>query len=87
MNRLYDKIQATMAESKLKGWLLRSATASKRGRLDNGEVTKNTLWDKLLLKKVQNLLGGRIHTWVSGAAPLNPKVGGFISCYVIEAYG
>jgi len=91
MNRLYDKIQATMAESKLKGWLLRSATASKRGRLDNGEVTKDTLWDKLLLKKVQALLGGRIHTWVSGAAPLNPKVRGFIreifSCYVIEAYG
>jgi long-chain acyl-CoA synthetase len=91
MNRLYDKIQATMAESKLKGWLLRSATASKRGRLDNGEVTKDTLWDKFLLKKVQALLGGRIHTWVSGAAPLNPKVRGFIreifSCYVIEAYG
>ncbi|CAG5113191.1 Oidioi.mRNA.OKI2018_I69.chr2.g7319.t2.cds [Oikopleura dioica] len=91
MNRLYDKIQATMAESKLKGWLLGAATASKRGRLDKGQVTKDTLWDKLVLKKVQNLLGGRIHTWVSGAAPLNPKVRGFIreifSCYVIEAYG
>jgi len=62
MNRLYDKIQATMAESAIKSWLLTSATASKRGRLDKGVVTKNTLWDKLVLKKVQALLGGRSHT-------------------------
>ena len=37
------------------------------------------------------MLGGRIHTWISGAAPLDPKVRGFIrevfGCFVIEAYG
>ncbi|CAG5113189.1 Oidioi.mRNA.OKI2018_I69.chr2.g7318.t1.cds [Oikopleura dioica] len=91
MNKIFDKIKATMAESKIKGWLLDAATSSKRERLDNGQVTNDTLWDCLVLKKVQNLLGGRIRTWVSGAAPLNPTVRGFIreifSCYVIEAYG
>ena len=80
-----------MNESRVKNFLLKKATASKRNRLDNGEVTKNTIWDKLILKKVQALLGGRIHTWVSGAAPLDPKVRGFIrelfGCYIIEAYG
>ena len=91
MNKIFDKIKATMAESKIKGFLLGAATSSKRERLNKGQVIKDTLWDCLVLKKVQNLLGGRIRTWVSGAAPLNPKVRGFIreifSCYVIEAYG
>ena len=54
-------------------------------------MTKATLWDKFVLRKVQNMLGGRIHTWISGAAPLDPKVRGFIrevfGCFVIEAYG
>ena len=78
MNKLFDKIKATMAESKLKGWLLGAATTSKRGLLDKGVVTKNTCWDKLVLKKVQALLGGRIHTWANAAAPLNPAVRGSV---------
>ena len=42
MNRLYDKLQAAMSESKVKNFLLSKATASKRSRLDAGEVILNT---------------------------------------------
>jgi len=91
MNRLYDKIQSGLNASALKKFLITKATASKRDRLDKGEVTNSTLWDKFVLKKITGLLGGRIHTWISGAAPLDPKIRGFFrevfGCYLVEAYG
>ena len=41
--------------------------------------------------KLQVKLGGRVHTIVCGAAPLNPEVRGFVremfGCYFIEGYG
>lgn len=80
-----------MNESMVKKFLLTRATSAKREKLDRGEVANNTIWDRFVLKKVQGMLGGRIHTWISGAAPLDPKVRGFIreifGCFVVEAYG
>ena len=39
-----------------------------------GIITKSTIWDKLLFKKLQDLLGGRIKTIITGAAPISPPV-------------
>jgi long-subunit acyl-CoA synthetase (AMP-forming) len=33
-------------------------------------VTRSTWWDYFVLSKLQKLVGGKVHTWVSGAAPL-----------------
>jgi len=91
MNRLYDKIQGAMNDSMIKKLLITQATSSKRNKLNKGFITNGTIWDKLVLKKIQNLLGGRIHTWVSGAAPLDPQVRGFLreifGCMILESYG
>jgi len=90
-NRLYDRIKAAMAESPYKSWLISSAQIAKRNLLDRGIVTRSTWWDYFVLSKLQNLVGGKVHTWVSGAAPLDPKVRAFVreifGCHVIESYG
>ncbi|CBY31964.1 unnamed protein product [Oikopleura dioica] len=92
-NRLYDRIKAAMAESPLKSWLISSAQVAKRNLLDRGIVTRSTWWDYFVLSKLQKLVGGKVHTWVSGAAPLviDPKVRAFVrevfGCHVIESYG
>jgi len=54
-----------MNESFVKRVLITQATSAKRSKLDKGFIVNGSIWDKLVLKKIQNLLGGRIHTWVS----------------------
>jgi len=39
-----------------------------------GIITKSTLWDKLVFKKLQDLLGGRVKIIVTGAAPISTPV-------------
>ena len=43
---------------------------SKRVYLDQGIVTKDTMWDYFVLSNIQKHLGGRVHTIVAGAAPI-----------------
>lgn len=39
-----------------------------------GIITKNTFWDKLAFRKLQNMLGGRVKVLVTGAAPISAPV-------------
>lgn len=96
LNKLFDKISATLNEagcvSSIKRGLIHYCMSKKRAYLDAGIVTKDTIWDrKVLTPKLQVKLGGKCHTIVCGAAPLNPEVRGFVreifGCYFIEGYG
>ena len=91
MNRIYEKIQNQMEDSRAKNFMFNRATKAKRKHLDKGNVESFTMWNWLPLGKARKNLGGRVHTWVCGAAPLDPKVKGFIKevfgCYIVEAYG
>ena len=90
MNRIYEKVQNQMKDSRTKNFLLTRATKAKRKKLDKGKVEGWSIWNTAL-KKARNALGGRVHTWVCGAAPIDPTVKGFIKelfgCYIVEAYG
>ena len=45
-----------------------------------GEITQSSIWDKLVFKKVQALLGGRIKFMVVASAPLSAEVLNFARC-------
>lgn len=49
------------------------------------------LWDKIVFKKIKNVVGGRMRIMVSGSAPLNPTVHDFMRvCFdvpLIQGYG
>lgn len=58
--------------------------------LSIGEALLNPLLDKLVRKKVQMRLGGRLQYFVSGGAALNPEIGGFfmgLGVNILQGYG
>ncbi|XP_015780203.1 PREDICTED: long-chain-fatty-acid--CoA ligase 1-like [Acropora digitifera] len=83
---------AQVSQSKVKRWLLHKALAAKEADLKRGIVKGNTIWDKVVFKKIQMSLGGRVRLISSGAAPLSSNVMLFLrcafgECHVIEGYG
>lgn len=45
-----------------------------------GIIRRNSIWDKLIFGKVQELLGGRVKIVITGSAPLSQDVNNFIRC-------
>ncbi|KZS19375.1 Long-chain-fatty-acid--CoA ligase 5 [Daphnia magna] len=90
-NRIYDKVQSGLSNSKVKRLLFNAALGSKERDLRRGIIQKNTIWDKLIFKKVQDGMGGRIRLIVVGSAPLAGAVMNFmrcaLGCVIVESYG
>ncbi|KAM4667687.1 long-chain-fatty-acid--CoA ligase 5 [Amazona ochrocephala] len=90
LNRIYDKIQSG-AKSPVKRCLLNFAVIMKMGEIKQGIIRNDSIWDKLIFKKVQETMGGRVRLMVTGAAPISPSVLSFLraalGCQIFEAYG
>ena len=67
------------------------ALSDKSRDVNQHRVARHMLWDGLVLKRIQERLGGNVKLIVSGAAPLSPTVLGFLKracgAYVLEGYG
>ncbi|XP_040904115.1 long-chain-fatty-acid--CoA ligase 1-like [Toxotes jaculatrix] len=90
LNRMYDKIFG-QANSSWKRWLLGFAYRRKEAEMMKGIVRRDTIWDRLIFRKVQASLGGRVRLMITGAAPISPAVLTFlraaIGCQFYEGYG
>ncbi|NXY71129.1 ACSL5 ligase, partial [Glareola pratincola] len=90
LNRIYDKIQSG-AKSPVKRCLLNFAVMMKMAEIKQGIIRNDSIWDKLIFKKVQETMGGRVRVMVTGAAPISPSVLTFLraalGCQIFEAYG
>ncbi|KAG7225832.1 hypothetical protein INR49_014353 [Caranx melampygus] len=90
LNRMFDKVFG-QANTPLKRWLLDFAYRRKEAELKNGVVRKDSMWDKLIFKKVQASLGGRVRLMITGAAPVSPTILTFLraalGCQFYEGYG
>jgi len=91
VNKMYDKIQAGVAGSKVKKFLMGMALNHKMKLLKQGIVTRDTIWDRLVFKKVQELMGGNVRLAITGAAPIAIDVLNFMRCalgvFFTEGYG
>ncbi|XP_046369952.1 long-chain-fatty-acid--CoA ligase 5-like [Haliotis rufescens] len=91
LNRIYDKVMNGVRGSFIKTTLLSWAINSKLVEVRDCVIRKNTVWDRLLFKKIQKTLGGKIRLIISGSAPLSPPVLDFLrasmGCMVLEGYG
>ena len=89
--RIFDKVQSGLSHSSLKRFLFNAALSSKENELRRGIIRNNTIWDKLVLGKVQESMGGRIRLLVVGSAPLAGSVLTFmrcaLGCVIVEGYG
>ncbi|NXL19714.1 ACSL5 ligase, partial [Setophaga kirtlandii] len=90
LNRVYDKIQSG-ANTRLKNFLLKFAVFMKTAEIKQGIIRNDSIWDKLVFKKVQETMGGRVRIMVTGAAPISPSVLTFLraalGCQIFEGYG
>jgi long-chain acyl-CoA synthetase len=91
LNRVYDKIQSDISNSAIKKMLFRMALNSKESDLRRGVIRKNSIWDKIVFRKVQEAFGGNLRLMVVGSAPLAGNVLTFtrcaLGCMVVEGYG
>ena len=90
-NRLYDKTMSIVNSSLLKRKIFNLAMRRKKKDLENGIVSRTTIWDRLLFRRFQEGLGGRVRLALTGAAPIAPEVITFLrcalGCHVLEGYG
>ncbi|KAI8912660.1 hypothetical protein EDD86DRAFT_269212, partial [Gorgonomyces haynaldii] len=93
--RVFVKIHDTIMESiRSKKWLIRcifqQAILAKRGYVKKG-YQNHALWDHLIFNKIREKFGGKITTFVSGAAPMSPRLIHFFricfSAIFLEGYG
>ncbi|XP_077284465.1 long-chain-fatty-acid--CoA ligase 6 isoform X2 [Arctopsyche grandis] len=91
LNRLFDRAQQEISGSCLKRTLFNMAMSAKESELKRGIVRKNSLWDKLVFRKIQEGMGGRLRLMVVGSAPLAGNVLTFarcaLGCLIVEGYG
>uniref|UniRef100_A0A8C4EC46 Long-chain-fatty-acid--CoA ligase n=1 Tax=Dicentrarchus labrax TaxID=13489 RepID=A0A8C4EC46_DICLA len=86
LNRMFDK------KCHLIHLLLTfSRNFSLEAELKSGVVRKDSMWDKIIFKKVQASLGGRVRLMITGAAPVSPTILTFLraalGCQFYEGYG
>lgn len=90
LNRMYDRIHS-QASSPVKKWLLDFASRRKEAEMNSGIMRRDSIWDKLIFRKVQANLGGRVRLMLTGAAPVSGTVltflRGALGCQFYEGYG
>ncbi|XP_023717109.1 long-chain-fatty-acid--CoA ligase 5 isoform X5 [Cryptotermes secundus] len=91
LNRIYDKVMTEISGSFIKKMLFNMAMSAKESELRRGIIRNNSFWDKLVFRKVQEGMGGRLRLMVVGSAPLAGNVLTFIRCalgaLIVEGYG
>ncbi|KAG7324463.1 hypothetical protein KOW79_012479 [Hemibagrus wyckioides] len=90
LNRMFDKIFG-QANTPLKKWILDFAFRRKEAEMMSGIMRRNSLWDKIIFKKVQDSVGGKVRLMLTGAAPVSSHVLTFLraalGCQFYEGYG
>jgi len=91
LNRIYQAAMAAGNVPGLKGAIFRRAVRTKLDNLYATGAVTHPLWDRLVFKKIQAVLGGNIKLVISGSAPISAEVLDFLrialSCDIVEGYG
>ncbi|KOB75148.1 putative Long-chain-fatty-acid--CoA ligase [Operophtera brumata] len=80
LNRLFDRAQAEISNSKIKKLLFNMALSAKESELKRGIIRGDSIWDKLVFRKIRDGMGGRLRIMVVGSAPLAGNVLTFARC-------
>jgi long-chain acyl-CoA synthetase len=91
-SRIYTKIKERLdGLTGCKGWLAQKAIATKLNSLRTGPFYTDGCYDKLVFRKVANLLGGEVKYMITASAPIDPSVLEFLKicfcCPMYEGYG
>jgi long-subunit acyl-CoA synthetase (AMP-forming) len=79
LDRVRQAVQAKVAAAKPIGQKLFKAALNQGFRdYEKGKIGAHPLWNAIVFKKVQALLGGRVRLMISGSAPLSAETQRFI---------
>ncbi|KAI0807133.1 acetyl-CoA synthetase-like protein [Fomes fomentarius] len=91
LNRIYQSAMAAGTAPGLKGALFRKAVATKLQNLRTNGQFYHAFWDKMVFRKLHNVIGGRMRLLTTGSAPISVNVMDFLKigllAEVIEGYG
>lgn len=91
-NRIYSAIKRQFdSASGCKGWIARNALDSKLNALRNNASYTSGCYDKLVFKKAQAFIGGRVRYMITASAPIDTSVLEFLKVVfaapILEGYG
>lgn len=70
---------------------MENAISTKLNNLEQSSELTHWFYDKTILKKMKNALGGKVRFMVTGSAPINKSVLDFLKvafgCNILEVYG
>ncbi|OQR78292.1 long-chain-fatty-acid--CoA ligase 5-like [Tropilaelaps mercedesae] len=91
LNRIHDRVEQVAQSSVWKRALLALALKSKESEMKKFVIRRNSIWDKIIFKTVQEGFGGRMRLMVVGSAPLATNVINMVRCalgaVIVEGYG
>ncbi|KAK0411811.1 hypothetical protein QR680_005859 [Steinernema hermaphroditum] len=90
--KFYDQIHTVVGQgSCLKRFLFKHAVKAKLRNLSRGIQSFDTLWDRLVFRKLHAMFGGNLRLITTGGAPITPQVMNFsriaYGCPLFEGYG
>ncbi|PAA46043.1 hypothetical protein BOX15_Mlig027584g3 [Macrostomum lignano] len=91
LSRIRERALTAVSGSRLKSAILDTALSRKSRRLSQLRVDKDTLWDRLVFRRVQEGLGGRVRFVAVGGAPISADTLNFVKaalgCPVVQGFG
>jgi len=91
LNRIYQAAMVAGNVPGLKGAIFRRAVQTKLENLHATGVTTHPLWDRLVFRKIQTVLGGNVKLVICGSAAISAEVLDFLkialACDIVEGYG
>ncbi|UXI20688.1 Actin-related protein 2/3 complex subunit 5 [Sarcoptes scabiei] len=90
LNRIYHQVIRKVKGSWVKSRVLNVAMKSKSPEIAFNENLRNSIWNKLIFKTVQQLLGGKMKLLISGSNLISETIFNFIRnslhCTVLQSY-
>jgi len=91
LNKLHDRVMNEIGENAAKRLLVNRGVERKESDRKNGVFNGDTIYDKLIFKKIRNLFGGNVIRSGTGSAPISSDIKKFatavFNCPIPEAYG
>lgn len=91
-NKIYGKIKGNIeAATGIKGWLVNKAVSTKLANVKATGAYTHGCWDRIVFKKMKQLMGGNVRLMLTGSAPISGEVLEFLKicfcCNLAEGYG
>ena len=92
LNKFHDGIKAKLSqETGLKASLINHAISAKLENLKSKGQYTHAIYDRIVFKKIREVLGGNVRLMLTGSAPISVEVLDFLkiafSCPILEGYG